>query len=66
MQMNYVYLIHILFVAPLLIYSGYIGNHLSEQCNNKEYVMIFKMLGMIGLVVLLYHGHGYLKINNYL
>ena len=66
MQMNYVYLLHILFVAPLLIYSGYIGNVLSEKCNNPEYVMIFKMLGMVGLLVLLYHCHGYLRINNYL
>ena len=66
MQMNYVYLIHILFVAPLLIYSGYIGNDLSEKCNNKEYVMMFKLLLIVGLVVLLYHGHAYLKINYYL
>ena len=66
MQLNDVYLIHIFFVAPLLIYSGYIGNDLSEKCNNKEYVMMFKLLLIVGLVVLLYHGHAYLKINYYL
>ena len=66
MQLNYVYLIRIFFVAPLLIYSGYIGNDLSQRCNDLQYLTMFKLLSIVGLVVLLYHGHGYLKMNNYL
>jgi len=44
-----IYLIHILFVAPLLIYIGYKGTNTQDA--------VFKLLIIIGLVVILYHSY---------
>lgn len=53
MDRKLVYITHILFVAPLLIYCGYIGKN---ECNDKHQG-IFLMLLMVGITVLLYHGY---------
>lgn len=42
-----VYLIHILFVGPLLIYVGYYKEKSPQQ--------LFKLLLVIGLIAILYH-----------
>jgi hypothetical protein len=54
--MNYhqiIYIIHLVFVGPLLMYSGYIGGGLSSDKKDKY---LFNSLFIIGLVVSLYHG----------
>jgi hypothetical protein len=61
MDHSFIYLIHILFVAPLLMYSGYVGNILGAKCKDNTYEVVFQLLFVVGLVVLLYHGHKYLK-----
>ena len=55
MDHKLIYLIHILFVAPLLIYSAHVGRELSTQCNRLDNMNIFNFLGISGIVVLLYH-----------
>ena len=54
-----IYLIHILFVAPLLVYAGHIGRKLTPtdttdttETNDKT---IFNVLIVTGIIVLLYH-----------
>ena len=61
MNLSYdvIYLIHILFVAPLLMYSGYTGY---SNCSKKNEKGIFLLLGAIGLVVALYHGFLFYKL----
>lgn len=61
MDYSFIYLIHILFVGPLLMYSGYVGNILGAKCKDNSYEVVFQLLFVVGLVVLLYHGHKYLK-----
>lgn len=46
-------LLHILLVAPLLIYIGHNGKKTSELC--------FKAVLLLGIVVLVYHGYQYLN-----
>jgi hypothetical protein len=55
MDHKLIYLIHILFVAPLLIYAAYVGRQLSTQCSRPDNMTIFNFLGISGIVVLLYH-----------
>ena len=55
MDHKIIYLVHILFVAPLLMYSGYIGRQLA--IDNKNNKMVFEFLAVVGLVVLLYHAY---------
>ncbi len=53
-----IYLIHILFVAPLLTYSGYIGRELSkssEESTGEKRKKIFNLLIITGIIVFLYH-----------
>jgi hypothetical protein len=47
MDNSIINLSHVLFVAPLLIYVGYIG----KKCND----MLFNLLLVLGVVVFLYH-----------
>jgi hypothetical protein len=65
-MLSQIYLIHIFFVAPLLLYSGYLGTHLSAKCHLNEYSSIFILLMLVGLVVLMYHGYKYLKIKQFI
>tara|TARA_B100000902_G_C27087565_1_gene802163 strand:+ start:729 stop:929 length:201 start_codon:yes stop_codon:yes gene_type:complete len=60
---SYIYLIHIFIVAPLFIYSGYIGEKLSTG-NNKEYKKLFWLLISIGIVLVVYHSFLLIKYKN--
>ena len=46
---EYIYLIHIVFVAPLFIYVGYM--------KNKTNITLFNVMLILGVVVFLYHLH---------
>jgi len=60
MDHKIIYLVHILFVAPLLMYCGYVGRNLSD--NNKTYKSLFEFLFVVGLVVALYHSYKLYRI----
>ena len=62
MDYAFIYLIHILFGGPLLLYGGYVGKVLSEKYKDDQYLNVFMMLMFVGLVVVLYHGHKLLKM----
>ena len=62
MDYSFIYLIHILFGGPLLLYGGYVGKVLSEKYKDDQYMNVFMMLMFVGLVVVLYHGHKLLKM----
>lgn len=51
MNHSTIYLLHILAVAPLLIYVGYMGKKCDQMC--------FNLLLVLGVIVLLYHLMGY-------
>ena len=51
---TYIYLIHILFVAPLFIYTGYLGDKLATG-KNEGYKKFFWLLIAIAVVIILYH-----------
>ena len=61
MDYSFIYLIHILFAGPLLLYAGYTGNKLGEKCKDTKYDIVFQLLSVVGLVVVIYHGYKYLK-----
>jgi hypothetical protein len=44
---EYIYLIHIVFVAPLFIYVGYM--------KNKTNITLFNVMLVLGVVVFFYH-----------
>ena len=58
-----IHLIHIIYVAPLLIYSGYIGIKVLKRSNMDGEIMevdtnnkrLFYLLIVTGIIVLLYH-----------
>ena len=62
MDYSFIYLIHILFGGPLLIYGGYIGKTLTDKYNDEENVNVFLTLIVVGLAVILYHGYKLLKM----
>ena len=41
-----------------------IGKELSKKCNDMSNELLFNTLIGVGLVVILYHGHKYMKIKN--
>lgn len=61
---SYIYLIHILFVAPLLIYSGYLGDKLSSEGPDNVSKHVFRLLISVGVVVILYHSFLLIKLKN--
>ena len=61
MDYSFIYLIHILFGGPLLIYGGYVGRKLSEICNNDDYNLVFMSLIIVGIIVVLYHSYKLFK-----
>ena len=63
MNHSYIYLIHILLVAPLFIYTGYLGDKLSTGAN-EGYKKYFWFLISIGVVVILYHSFLLIKLKN--
>ena len=60
---TYIYLVHILFVAPLMIYTGYIGDKLSTE-KNEGYKKFFWFLISIGIIVIIYHSFLLIKFKN--
>ena len=62
MDYSFIYLLHILFGGPLLIYGGYVGKELSEKCNDEKHMNVFMSLIIVGVVVVLYHGYKLLKM----
>ena len=54
---EYIYLIHIIFVAPLLIYVGYM--------KTKTHTNLFDIMLILGVVVFLYHLHKLYKSVSY-
>lgn len=54
---EYIYLIHIVFVAPLFIYVGYM--------KNKTNITLFNVMLILGVVVFLYHLHKLYKSLSY-
>ena len=62
MEHSLIYLLHILFGGPLLIYGGYAGKILSEKYKDDEYLNVFMLLLFVGLVVVLYHGYKLMKM----
>lgn len=60
---NLVYITHILFVAPLLIYAGYKGD---KCCKEKYDKTLFQALSWIGVIVLIYHLYLLIKFNGYI
>jgi len=46
---EYIYLIHIIFIAPLFIYVGYM--------KNKTNITLFNVMLILGIVTFLYHLH---------
>ena len=61
MDKTYIYLIHILFVGPLLIYSGYIGDKISIK-ENEKYKHLFYLLISVGAIAVLYHSFLFYKL----
>lgn len=57
--------IHLLFVAPLLIYVGHIAKNLAYKVSDKDKLLIFNIQIAIGVIVALYHGYLiYSNMNN--
>lgn len=54
---EYIYLIHIIFVAPLLICVGYM--------KTKTHTNLFDIMLILGVVVFLYHLHKLYKSLSY-
>lgn len=54
---EYIYLIHIIFVAPLFIYVGYM--------KNKTHTNLFDVMLILGVVVFFYHLHKLYKSLSY-
>ena len=53
MDHSFIYIIHIIFAGPLLIYAGHIGMGLTERKGPEG--LLFTILFVTGLIVLLYH-----------
>jgi hypothetical protein len=54
---EYIYLIHIIFIAPLFIYVGYM--------KNKTNITLFNVMLILGVVTFLYHLHKLYKSLSY-
>ena len=50
---QWVYVIHILFVAPLFIYLWYRGVHQNKPINKN----LLLVVGCLGIFILFYHGY---------
>ncbi len=61
---SFIYIIHILFAGPLLIYAGYVGRELSKKCKDMSNKLLFNTLTGVGLFAILYHGHKYMNIKH--
>ena len=63
MDKTYIYLIHIFIVAPLFIYTGYLGDKLSTE-KNEGYKKYFWFIISTGILVILYHSFLLIKFKN--
>lgn len=63
---SFIYIIHILFAGPLLIYAGYVGKQLSEKCKDLSNELLFNTLIGVGLVVVIYHAYKLMKFKGIL
>jgi len=59
---NWVYTIHILFIAPLLFYVAY--THIYNEKNDMITFLVYVQLAM-ALLIPLYHGHKLFRNLNY-
>ena len=50
-------LIHLLFIAPLLIYVGHIAKSLAYKVSDKDKLLIFNVQMGVGVIVALYHSY---------
>lgn len=63
---TFIYIIHILFAGPLLIYAGDVGKKLSKKCNDLSNELLFNTLIGIGFVVVIYHAYKLMKFKGIL
>ena len=63
MDKTYIYLVHIFIVAPLFIYTGYLGDKLSTG-TNEGYKKYFWFIIATGILVILYHSFLLIKLKN--
>tara|TARA_Y100001935_G_scaffold200908_1_gene169271 strand:- start:11200 stop:11403 length:204 start_codon:yes stop_codon:yes gene_type:complete len=66
MDYAFIYLLHVFFGGPLLIYGGYVGKQLSEKYKDEKHMSVFMMLIFVGLLLVLYHGHKFLKMKGFI
>ena len=66
MDYSIIYLMHVLFRGPLLIYGGYAGKILSEKHKDDQYMNVFMMLMFVGALLVLYHGYKFSKMKGFL
>ena len=66
MDYSFIYLIHILFAGPLLIYGGYVGRTLSEKCKEDKYMFVFTSLIAVGILAIVYHFYKFLLMKSYI
>tara|TARA_Y100000817_G_C16814270_1_gene525706 strand:+ start:673 stop:876 length:204 start_codon:yes stop_codon:yes gene_type:complete len=66
MDYSFIYLIHILFAGPLLIYGGYVGKELSEKSNEKKHMSVFISLIVVGILVVIYHFYKFLRMKGFI
>ena len=45
---SFIYIIHILFAGPLLMYAGHIGKELSKKCNDMSNELLFNTIIGVG------------------
>ena len=62
MDYSFVYIIHILFAGPLLLYAGHIGKELSKKCKDNTNDLLFNVLMGVGILVVLYYGYKYMSL----
>ena len=66
MDYSFIYLLHVFFGGPLLIYGGYVGKQLSEKHNDEKDSSVFLMLIFVGILLVLSHGYKFLKMKGFL
>jgi hypothetical protein len=61
MDYSLIYLIHMLFVAPLLVYPFIAEKYLGVKSFDNYFLILF----LIGVVVFMYHGYKLYLMNKY-
>lgn len=61
----FINIIHLVLVAPLLIYVGFIGNQMATMRSEKNNKIAFNIQMVVGVIVALYHSYLiYSKMSN--